>query len=323
MFPTRDQIDPSSALRQTEGHCVQYLIGDYETRADVALNTGHLANAGLWTGEADDVGFLPWYWPALLEMPDKRRAQIDFIKGELNSPVLRVFGFKDEAIEFLSRHAKGALSPNARTEEGANAGEPSIQEITFRDVFRDGNRSIPDKAERELLLKRQAAGNDRALDSIARVVAADIDRWFRLDVLGPQEALVDAPHLVARMPFLLGQNADDIAHWDSLATSQVGPIAMQKDLYDRLVKRARFSHDLFVRRPCFWWPELRASEDLNKLFVSSDATWADLAFCEDISRFKKREEAREFVAQIEGPWDRRHVAYNSKFKYAPRSRFAL
>ena len=48
------------------------------------------------------------------------------------------------------------------------------------------------------------------MEIIARVVAAYIDRWFRRDVLGPQEALVDLPHLLMRLPFLLGEKAGDL-----------------------------------------------------------------------------------------------------------------
>src|SRR5262249_6663498 len=47
---------------------LRFLVGDYATRADLAINTSHLTNPALWTGRRADAkdDFRPWYWPALL-----------------------------------------------------------------------------------------------------------------------------------------------------------------------------------------------------------------------------------------------------------------
>ena len=59
---------------------LQDLVGDHETRADVALNVDHLAVPGLWDRSHHKEGeFLPWYWPELTNAPERRRKQIAFV----------------------------------------------------------------------------------------------------------------------------------------------------------------------------------------------------------------------------------------------------
>ena len=111
---------------------LRYLIGDYTTRADLALNTKHLSNPAIWTGRKNDAkdGFLPWYWPNLLKVADKRRRQIDFVSRRLKNPVLTAYGFDRELVNSLSRHAKGALSPEAGIEGTETLKGVSPDEVT-------------------------------------------------------------------------------------------------------------------------------------------------------------------------------------------------
>ena len=44
---------------------LRYLVGDYETHADFALNDKHLPIAALWTGISVNDQFRPWYWPPM------------------------------------------------------------------------------------------------------------------------------------------------------------------------------------------------------------------------------------------------------------------
>ena len=65
---------------------LRFLIGDYNTRTDLALNETHLGNRALWTGDprdADD-GFIPWYWPHLDGVAKRRKEQIAFVHERLD-----------------------------------------------------------------------------------------------------------------------------------------------------------------------------------------------------------------------------------------------
>jgi len=137
---------------------LRYLVGDYSTRADLALNTPHLANRALWTGKTADAkdGFLPWYWPTLRTVVAKRREQIAFVRDRLDESVLASLDFDKTRTGLLSATALGSLSPTAEP-EGAEHDGTSPEEISFRDVFVTRDRSLPMRRERENLAK--AIGN--------------------------------------------------------------------------------------------------------------------------------------------------------------------
>lgn len=308
---------------------LRYLVGGYQTNADLALNTVHLSNKGLWSGRVEDArdGFLPWYWPRLLDVAQRRRAQIDFVRDRYAERVFSALGIPDSAYEYLSLHAKGALSPVAETDDVDVEDGKKIDAITFSDVFSGrGERSIPGAEERELLSSHAAVANPEIRQVLARVVAGDIDLWFRRDVLGPQEALVDVPHLIARMPFLAGPGKKTTSDWNNLLAATGVPYGFEKRIHEEHLARTRFSLDVWVPSPSFWWSELKNDEKLNALFTSGDVNdWPDAVFCEDRSIFMDRSHhsVMEFSAEFEGAWGRRHVARVAGMRYAPLSRFAV
>ena len=305
---------------------LRYLMGDYETRADLALNTNHLSNRGLWTHKRKDAakGFLPSYWPRLDKVGKKRRQQIEFIRERLDKPVLQSFEFDDNATDFLSRHATGTLFQSSET------GLPglNLHEATFMDVFSASRRFLPIQKERNKLREAAERGSDVAKQIVARVVAATVDYWFRRDVLGPQDVLVDIAHLLPRMPFLLGTAAADISRWNDALESDDPLAVLDPSLAERHLQTATFSHDVWISSPCFWWNKIRENDDLNSLFFEEDLNWASAVFCEDRSEFVPRpDDAQlrpvEFVAEFEAnPWNRRFVHFIEDFSYAPKSRFA-
>ena len=305
---------------------LRYLVGDYETRTDLALNTKHLSIRELWIGQSKTSAdrFLPWYWPALSEMPAKRRGQIDFVKKHFDDSVLTTLSFPEEQIEYLSRHAKGTLSPEID--------DSSIKSVTFRQFFETSCRSLPIRRERENITKlfdsRDPAIRRLARNVVARVVAAEIDKWIRRDVLGPQDVLVDVPHLLMRIPFVLGRKADKLKQWNAVVLSEKRPFGLSEGIYRKHLSHARFKHENWVKSPCFWWQMLKSNEELNSLFFHSKVEWIDAVFCEDTSRFKlisddEVNSPKEFSAEFESAWNRRHVAIVENRAYTPRSRFAL
>ena len=313
---------------------LRYLVGDYQTQADVALNARHLSNPALWTGDPGDAedGFLPWYWPVLGTVSTRRLEQIEFIYTHLRFPIVKTLDFPRKAIDYLSRHAVGALTPEANAEDDdvydSDVQDPTpLNTVTFMDFFLHACRSLPVYADRERLVHEASDGDDSSRKVVAKVVAAEIDKWLRRDVVGPQDVLVDVPHLIARMPFLLGDNASDLKRWhDSLAIEEP-PFGMDPRIYDEHVSDAKFTPDHMVKSPCFWWPKLKESQALNDLFFGSNGNWPDVVFCEDASRFRSvtltggGAELMQFAAEFEGSWGRRYVSLFPDRVYGPKSRF--
>jgi hypothetical protein len=312
---------------------LRYLVGDFLTRADLAVNAEHIANKYLWTGDPEDAldAFAPWYWPRLHDAADYRTRQIAFVRDNFDQAVLPSLGFNDAtAFAMLSRHALGALSPKAAAEHDAADGGRALNEITFRDFFLAKNRSLPLQNERDRLNSAYAE-NDAVREIVARIVAADVDLWLRRDVLGPQEPLVDVPHLTARLPFLLGDRAAEISTWNGVISQRKPPFGWERRVYDEFVAERAFEHQhVWSQKTCFWWSKLNDDDRVNeRLLAPSGSEWADVVFCEDTSRFEyrlggaDREPPVEFVAEFEGVWNRRHVARLPDIRYAPLTRLAM
>ena len=309
---------------------LRYLVGDYRTQADLALNADHLSNPALWTGNPRDTedGFLPWYWPVLGNVSEKRRKQVEFVRIHLQSPICETLDFPRRAVEYLSRHAVGALTPEASTDDDGIWDPTSLSTVTFMDFFLHSCRSLPVYADRESLARQATDASEVSREVVARIVAAEIDKWFRRDVIGPQDVLVDLPHLLMRMPFLLGDKVADVDRWHDSMMTEKPPFGLDQEIYDKHVGKARFSHDRLLKSPCFWWPKLKENETLNDLFFGSNGNWPDVVFCEDVSQFRnfspRSEDTKpmEFAAEFEGSWSRRYASLLPCKKYSPKSRFA-
>ena len=298
---------------------LRYLIGDYQTHADIALNGPHVANPALWTGNpahAPD-SFLPWYWPVLNDAAERRREQIRFVSQHFDHPILKALEFPRSASDSFSRHAKGALSPDA----------VNVSRITFKTFFEKTCRSLPIRRERETLSKTAASHSAAVRGVVSRVVAAELDRWMRRDLMGPQDLLIDVPHLLMRMPFLLGDTAHDVNRWNKAVIAKEPPYGLERKIYDSHVAHTRFTHQAWTKSPCFWWSMLKANGELSRMFFDKMSPWAEVLFCEDISLFRPSPNGtsgapREFAAECEGTWNRRHVAHLKDKHYRPQSRLA-
>ena len=309
---------------------LRFLVGDYQTQADLALNADHLSNLALWTGNPEDAKghFLPWYWPVLNCVSNKRMEQIEFVKENITSAIFRTMSFSDQAVDYLSRHAIGALSLDVFDPPNSGSDATSVDTITFVDFFRNSCRSLPVLHERRALAEEAVGGNGSAVEILARVVSGEIDKWIRRDVVGPQEVLVDIPHLLMRMPFILGGRVCDSAQWNQALGVAASPFGLDPEIYDKHIADTVFPDNMWVKSPCFWWPDLKNSEALNELYFSASEEWPEVVFFEDTSQFGNvranvdGSEPMEFAAEFEGSWNRRYVSVLQDFRYAPRSRFA-
>ena len=308
---------------------LRFLVGDYRTQADLSLNTSHLSNKNLWYTDlpaqldSEPSVFRPWYWPVLPDAATRREEQVRFVQQRLDKSVLKELGFSQSSIRELSPHAKGAICPTV--DGGLEEAESALMRTTFRDFFKLGTHSLPLQKERERLSAGADSDENGFCNAVARIVAADLDRWMRRDVLGPQNVLVDIPHLLMRLPFLLGDAVGELDRWNAAASVSQGESSLDSELCSAHLRDARFPHGFWAAAPCFWWPEIQANETLDELFFSGSHEWPDAVFCEDISRFKRLSDLKPplgFFAEFEdGTWNRRHVLRLNDHQYGPQSRF--
>ena len=163
---------------------LRYMFGDYQSLADLALNTKHLRNDRLWRNETTDE-FAPWYWPRLADAANRRREQVRFLETRFEESVWETMGFPVEAEEYLSLRARSPLSSTER----------DAREAPF-EVFFDTSRTLP-PSEIKKLKELASQEADFARKALRQVAAYEVDRWMRRDVLGTQDVLIDLAHLVA------------------------------------------------------------------------------------------------------------------------------
>jgi hypothetical protein len=307
---------------------LKYLLGDFDTRADLAVRTNHLAEPGLWDGRNEgDGSFCPWYWPSLCRSPGRRGEQIKLVEANLNASILAALGFPDQVPSHLSRQAIAFLSPLA-DDEGGGADTKPVTDVTFWNHFQNSNRTLPD-SDRDLLAKKfgaslkegEAPEHPVLQKIVARVVAGELDFWFRRDILGPQRLLIDAPHLQAWLRFPAEAAADDPAAWNQTATASEPPFGLSAEVVGVLPAEAIFAEQPWTDRPAFWFPLIEEDEGLEALLEAVDRR-SDLVFCEDIRRFAHRSEATRFVTELTKGIDVRYVK-KLDLQYSPASQFAL
>ncbi len=143
------------------------------------------------------------------------------------------------------------------------------------------------------------------------------------------------------MPFLLGKDAAYAGKWNVALYqndfSGEGNFRTISDSARELVEGAKYRPPgMYTRWPCFWWYGLRGKDELDKLFFNCQDEWADVVFCEDISKFEEvggkdqaddrravEDDPKEFEAEFGGPWARRYVRDLKDTQYSPRSRLAI
>ncbi|MDE0625889.1 MAG: hypothetical protein OXH99_05780 [Bryobacterales bacterium] len=293
---------------------LRFLFGDYQSLADLALNTGHLSHDRLWNAEPVS-GFAPWYWPRLPYAAERRKEQEGAVTEKLHESVWKVLGFPPQADEYLSFRAKAALVTPAN---------PVARETTFETFFAISRALAP--AEKETLEAGKASGLARR--AIGRVATYEVDRWLRRHVLGPQDVLIDLPHLLAQMPFLLGDRVSELGAWNAVARTAKEPFGLDKTVFKAHIEGAQFTESSWVPTPCFWWPSLKADERLTELYFDANAEWPDFVFCEDVSQFvpvagtTPLGPPKEINTEIAGSWATRYAVVAGDYQYSPRSHIA-
>ncbi|WP_421929788.1 hypothetical protein [Neoaquamicrobium sediminum] len=312
---------------------LKYLLGDFDTRADLALNTELLSTTGLWSDEAEDGAFCPWYWPRLNEAARRRRAQIDFVKQHLDQPILESLGFPTEVIEQLSLQAIAFLSPEA--EDGQANGPGSVRDVTFWQHFRSSNRTLI-RDDRCGLFGGPNAAIPETIENVddsikmiaARVVAGELDFWFRRDILGPQRLLIDAPHLQAKYRFRPGEGDKvDPKTWSATVKESAPEFGLATEFYGVIAEfEFQQTHEdvglIWTDKPCFWLPKIENCQAFTELAERHPMRHNNLVFCEDTRRFVDMREAVRFETALGRGIDIRYIQKLAGYNYSPKSQLA-
>ena len=160
------------------------LLGHSDSKADLHINDRFVADDGLWLTCPKEGGtFRPWHWPLLRASARLYKARVselrDFLASdERDMPILDYFGFAEDAKNRLSRSARAFLHPRRQAEE-----------VSFHDFLAGNAKSVDVKDGEKIISKRDNS-------KIAQICAHRISKLLDRLILGPQDVLVDLPHLV-------------------------------------------------------------------------------------------------------------------------------
>jgi hypothetical protein len=268
------------------------LKGHLESYADLNVGSDHIHNPNLW-GKAHS-GFHPWYWPNLPEFYESYSLRIKDALKHLDDPILETIGFESDVSTMLSRSAVEFLGEDPRR-------------VTFRTFACESGNGFRRKDE---------PATDEA---VARVAAARVCKWLERSILPGQDILVDAPHLVSRLPSLLKGGGDSIAAWNRLAQKSKVVGIETGDIEDFRLKK-----DFWLSRPVWFWPAVAKCEKLEEIKNPWSMKPSKWVFCEDTSRFCKRTDCSEFVADTDSPFARRFAEkLSAQAEYRPAVRFSM
>ena len=233
------------------------LFGARKSVADLAIDAKNLSEPALWGKGAGKNGFHPSYWPNLVRAHERRTKQIAAIRKRLDAKVLEHLGFEKELRgDWLPIDALSSLFPLLQEKDPWKA--------TFFDLF--------ETAAEDLTLEITKDVADRAADSkadfevfrdvVARMCAYKVERWLRLHVLGPQDILVDLPHLIDRAPQILGKTRlSDPMAWNEVAVSD--DLSKLDNNFRDSIEKATFEQStLWFDQLAFWWTDLAERDEI-------------------------------------------------------------
>jgi len=285
------------------------------TSADLHLNDQFLSNSGLWTppdptdDETDQKRFRPWHWPLLPRVVSDIRTCISEIEclDLRDASVLRHLKMDEQRVTRVLTHtALGSLNPASKTPE----------ETTFEQFLLHGCKGV-DESVRKFLAENLDTPTYKT--AAARIITSELRRWLAFMVLGPQDVLIDPPHMAQRMPWLLAGPVDKLESWNATVGTEE-----PQGLKGNLVDKHRFDeHEHWFSRPVFWTRNLQFDDAIDAAFEELEEE-SDWAFLEDFSRFAAGGDCAEFTAAFNSIWANRFVSATAldegNIVYAPKVR---
>jgi hypothetical protein len=270
------------------------LCGHPTSFADINIGADDIENTGLWRDEW--TGFRPWHWPLLSQEAQKLEKRVAELSN-LDAPVFEFIG--------LTSLQVGAL-PRSVLEFVTNRTSAEAHQTTIREFIVESGNGLNRKEKTSEKFER-------------RVAAARLSKWIERFLLGGQNTLVDAPHLVTRFPSLLeaALDSEGLDKTASLRSTEALP------LKSTLIAKHEFQKSNWISRPAWFWDSLKDDNAVDEVREPWNRIDVPFRFCEDTSRFNPQETCKEFVADLPSPFTRRYVQRLSDVNYVPELRFSM
>jgi hypothetical protein len=270
------------------------LMGHIDSYCDVNIGQSQISNPGLWSHNWNT--FRPWYWPIMCDFVKNQKLRTNEVLINADAVVVDVLHINDE-IDYFPRTTRAVLGQYPTN-------------ITFRDLVVKSNLGLLSKDRR---LHNQENISD---DFIGRVAAARLAKWLEYQVLSGQDILVDAPHLVSRFPSLLSGDISEIIDWNKI-TSFAPPKSLGVD--HKRIESFRYKKDTWLSKAAWFWRGVSSFSEIKEVAEPWSKEKVEFVFCENSSRFHLPDQTRQFFAQVDSPYVRRHILKGfSQVEYEPK-----
>ena len=274
------------------------LRGNLSSHADLNLDADLLGTPGLWTDPPWD-GFRPWHWQTLREAVDTQRARRAWVQEHMEEPIVDALGMEQDDAMRLSDTAFGFIAADAKD-------WPGLSRHTFSDFIR---RPASGMCASTLL--------ESDPDAACRFAGARIGKWLERRVLGPQDVLVDLPHLVQFYPFLLGDDMMELEAWNAAVRGK-------DELESRIPDACWFGPQGVLSRPAVWAQRFEQDADIREARGTFDfSSCPPFVFLEDMSTFAPLDTAKQFRAGHNTASDHRFARCIDGLSYEPQRRLAF
>ena len=277
--------------------------GHLESYADVNIEASLVGQRALWERSDPQAGtFNPTTWTPVPDLLASGRGLAGkFTEAEPDSTIMPLLGLNDEALVELSDTAFGFVSLKAETARDLAA-------VTLRDFV---ERSLDENLVRCL--------SEKAPRILSAFAAFRLVKWLDRAVLRPMNVLVDAAHLLDRLPFMIDSARADPTDLKSWAKAVVSPSEVLR--WDILEKYQNPSASSALGKPLFDWFRLAKDEQVDEMQDEYLEGQADRYFlAEDTSRFVEKAALTRFRADFHNFGDRRGIEKLDSISYGPLRR---
>lgn len=282
------------------------LTGNLNSFSDLHLGQDQLSSPYLWGKKEPKVtaktpsDLYPWQWPDLVDYYQNYERKIEDVLDAIkkNISIESSLGFDKGTFNSLARSVSQFIGDNA-------------SDVTYTEF-------VASESGLEFKDRQIKNGADVNPIIVARVCAARIAKWLEYSLLTEQDILVDAPHLVSRLPEFLIGDSQKIATWNGVAKRGSN---VKININNKILRQFKFEKAFWISRPVWFWRKIMEDKSIDQVREPWNISYPKWMFCEDASAFSIK--SSEFVSKAQSSYARRYACVFDSVDYEPRNRFSL
>lgn len=281
--------------------------GHLDSFADVNLDASLINTPALWQKMPATGEFNPTTWtPLPIRLNSACQLSKKLEQGGLDSKVSPLLGLDEDAINQFSDTAFGFLSTEAETSN-------ELASVTVRSFL-----------ERSLGHNQVVHLSKYSAKYLYNFAAYRLIKWLDRAVLRPMDVLIDAPHLIDRLPFLMNTEKIDQSISENWAKAASQPTEFL--YWSRLERFHNKEASKLLGRDIFNWHNMVYDEEIEQIqdeYIDQEDESQKFYLAEDTSRFVEIGALMRYRADFHNFGDRRGIEKLNNITYGPLRRMSF